>query len=66
MITPSLGDKLQANPSYICYDTYTYVITSKGRVMGCHTYSVYLRTIAMTEMKLLFNGIHLADMEIPQ
>lgn len=45
MITPSHGDKLQANPSYICYDTYTYVITSEGRVMGCHTYSTYLRSV---------------------
>lgn len=44
-VAPSSGDKLEAAPQYICFDTFTYVVVGGERYLGCRTYSSYVEQI---------------------
>lgn len=46
LVTPTSGDKVQAAPNYICYDTFTYVQTSEGKLLGAHTSAASVRSIS--------------------
>ena len=45
-VTPTSGDKLQAAPKYICYDTFTYVETPNGKLLGAHTSAASVQSIS--------------------
>lgn len=44
-VTASAGDKASAAPMYTTYDTFTYVETSDGDVLGARTYASALESI---------------------
>ena len=40
------GDKAQAAPQFLTYETFTYRVTDQGNVLGARTYYSYLKTIS--------------------